>query len=308
VVARLANARKDEISPSFGRLGRRLLVSPWSEPVKRQLAGGDSGRRLADWADFQAARRELGAGASLFLYLDTRSLLTFGLNTLVFLAHVDMRYPPFDPMTVPDGSVIARHLSGTALAMKLTGDGQLVKVISPVGVLPGTGLFALGALYLEEASRELRVAAANKRIRTRMAAIERGVRAYQARHGKSPEKLSELYPDFVRDVQNFTLYERSWRPRRTDQARRYIDRMQPFLFMPAEFGKAGSPALAPNPARLSQPRYPVMMGEGKIVEMTRGELYSALRQAGYDRSGQPLPGRQPRPVPGVDMDEEDDPF
>ena len=296
---KLRQDQRERISPTVARIGRRIIASLWTEPVKRQMAGGDTGRDLTRSADFQATRRAVGpADALLLSYTDTRALLPFVYNTLIFGAHVGMREPPVDLTALPDGSRLARHLSGTGMALRSTDRGLEWIVHSPTGLAPSFGVAGLSAAYLRQAARVTRREQRLRLIADRMKALYTSLVSFEAKNGRGPSALSELYPDFVRSFVAFT-FERNWPgsdPRNLLAARQRINRSSPYLYLKAELGKAARPLLTVKPSQYhNRDLCPVFFGDGRTQDMTREQLVELLDRSGYDRRGRPTDAQQDDP-------------
>lgn len=212
------------LKPAAAIVGEWLVVAPWPQVVKNLVHGLESGTaRLAGRPDFRDAlahvRATTNPGAPTSLtYFDGARLAGFVLDNAVPL--LQSLLPAEAAMAVdvaafPPTPAVTRHLFATVGLSTATGEGTLMDLWSPTGVLPvyGAALAAMGASFVAVRAMpgivvsgpgadagKPPVAAAGPgdpadRVRSQAAALRTAVRVHAVVEGRLPSEAE--WPAFL---------------------------------------------------------------------------------------------------------------
>ena len=207
-------------SPSYTYLEQFAVFGLFPQTLKSFLTRVEAdGPAITDNEDFKRV-----VGASLgdccaISYSDTASKLVDFYSLLVIGAHALHGVPqvPIQPQLMPHSSVVAPHLFGQTAVTVNRGDGILYQCFSPVGAA-GSLLATLGSFgkmtygsgnvatvsilagMLMPALQRARTAAIRVSCLNNLRQLSGSLALYHADHGKYPEKLEDLCPQYAQQM------------------------------------------------------------------------------------------------------------
>jgi hypothetical protein len=270
--------------------------------------GGESfGRPMAGDAAFQRVRREWPEDALAQAYLDTRTVVPFFWNLVMFAQHVEGRGLPIDPMTLPTGEALQPHLGTLSASARANDAGLLLDAQSFCGAMPGLAVLVATVEYTEFLQRRMRrerqLDLAAARLRDLFAALRR----YRNDQGQLPATLGQLYPRYIDNLNAFVMHNHFPvnAQDNLEVARRHIAGTCAFIYMGEAWG-TDEPMLALRPdfyAWHGDTAFAVVDGNGNVEPMLNHTLRRTLREAGYGADGRRIAPRERKPQPEPRRDE-----
>ncbi|MGH7145905.1 MAG: hypothetical protein ACREJ2_17485, partial [Planctomycetota bacterium] len=204
-----AHDRRFPFKPVIAVFDGKVVAAPLLPMLERSQRMTPYGPQLAACADWQQLKGEVDPQAFFVGYLDLPAAAELGYNlgvTLAALAPVD----PFAKYRLPAGDAIGTSLNGWLVQAYTDHDVLVVQSHSPVGFVPGLALTGLIGTYFRDQEQQQLELVRRDMASQRLTALYHAVTKYKQDTGKLPAKLSDLYPDYLKNIADFTAGDQAW--------------------------------------------------------------------------------------------------
>jgi hypothetical protein len=189
------------VSPNPNEQGKTfLLLSDSLKALKKAIQQVRSSHSLGDQTEFKKIMAGFDEGRYAQTYLDLPGLVS-GIYRQLMPEAIKLRWMRKESLSeLPPDTAILRHLSPMAWASTVREEGDLTEIVSPAGNVPLVGLIAALAWPTYYAQEQLRISVQAKE---NLKQIGLGLHLYAAVFDRFPARLSDLYPDYVKDLRVF---------------------------------------------------------------------------------------------------------
>lgn len=273
---------------------KNLYFAPMAQMAANARRATPYGPQLAERKDWQQLKAAVPNNAFLVGYVDLATAAELGYNFGTYVATMEPNNP-FAKYRLPAGDQIGKVFTGWLITAHAEENVLVVQSQSPVGLLPGFAATAFLAKYFEVSEKTQRLLVRRDMAAKRQAALYNALSQFNATNKKLPEKLSELYPEHLKNIADFTVGDSAWsmNPQGNgERLRALIDDRTEFVMVPAHFGAADKTFLVPKQSALdSEQGMPAMNGDGKAVMLTAADYTALLNQVPEAASGNNDPKR-----------------